>query len=180
MKELTRLIGDLRALYEKISVLRLRSRMESRTPGRPSAEDVDIAGPLKTYIETTAADGGESGAFLDTDSGSDGLVEQESDAGFLGTGRRLFGDLSNWWRLGGRGSRIMEPHMAEKLQKSATEHINRALLLGKQGKVGAAKVHADLAESAVKAAAQYMGEAEYQAFKAQVRERLAQLCGYIA
>ncbi len=175
MQDLNGLISDLRALYAKISVLRLRSRMETRRSQSGSAADVDVAGRLKTFIGNATPEDTESDAQAGTKSDSEGPTFEEQVADFFGEKRQLFEDLSNWWRQRGSGTPVMEPYMGEKLQKSAMEHINRALRLAKQGKVKAAEVHAELAESAVKAAAQYMEEPEYGAFKAQVQERLGKL-----
>jgi hypothetical protein len=55
MQDLAAMSGDLRALCSKISVLRIKSRLEARPPHSRSAADVDVVGPLKAYIEHAAA-----------------------------------------------------------------------------------------------------------------------------
>jgi len=149
--------------------------METRPTGSVAAADVDVAGRLKTYIDHTAPQGAGSGAAAGSDPGPQDPAFEAQEADFLGERKKLFEDLSNWWKRRGSSTPIMEPYMGEKLQKSAMEHINRALRLAKLGNADAAAVHAELAESAVKAAAQYMDEPEYGVFKAQVEERLEKL-----
>jgi hypothetical protein len=172
------LISDLRQLYFTISSLIIRRRMDHRELGGGDTSDITVAGSLKSHIEIT-----NNQAPQEFGNSTDLPVispPQQLDAPRAGntsvTGNALVGagffkELSNW--LKNRNSvPAVEPHIAEKLKASAEEHINKAISMAKQGKLEAAKLHADLAESAVRTAADYMSKDDYQDFKKYVHDRL--------
>lgn len=60
-----------------------------------------------------------------------------------------------------KSSSITQPHMGDKLKASAWEHIHSAIRFAKQGQVGKAKLHADIAGHALEEAGHYMNDEEY-------------------
>ena len=62
--------------------------------------------------------------------------------------------------------------MSETLKESAWNHMRCALRLAKQGQIHSAKIHANIADQAVKEVAHFMPEDEYEAFSAEIKKAL--------
>jgi len=62
--------------------------------------------------------------------------------------------------------------MGRKMRTNTLEHINKALALGRQGNEQGARVHAELAERCMQAAADNMSDEEFRRFRAEVEARL--------
>ena len=69
----------------------------------------------------------------------------------------------------------MQPPVSHKLQASVWEHLNTSLRLARQGEAQTAKLHADVANNALKEAARYMPKDEYAEFYGQVETRLKEM-----
>ena len=52
------------------------------------------------------------------------------------------------------------------------DHINKAISFARTGNEKAARIHADLAESAMKTAGRYMSDEEYSRFREEVEARM--------
>jgi hypothetical protein len=63
--------------------------------------------------------------------------------------------------------------MAEKMRANTLDHLNRALILARLGQGDGARIHADLAETAMETAVRYMSQEEYRALEAEVERRLS-------
>ena len=85
------------------------------------------------------------------------------------------GDLSNplsdFFKKNNAYSELASP-LGEKLKTSAWEHTHSAIRLAHQGEFSKAKLHADLANSAVHELGHYMSEADFIAFKRAVKAEL--------
>ena len=68
-------------------------------------------------------------------------------------------------------------YMGEKLKDSTWSHIHTALLHARQGDVSNAKLHADIANGALKEAAHYMTEEDYNVFCGEVAKAFKELEG---
>ncbi len=175
--ELTALIQTLRQVYFRVSSSLLQRRMDRTKLGGGDTSNINIAEPLRKHIDIlTAQKSSDSGYEVDeagalhpenTDISDTARATGEATT----RGGWSFNDLATWIKKRG-GLPVMEPHIAEKLKNSARQHINEALRLARQGKNEAAKVHAELAENAVKTAAHYMSEDAYHDFKMYVLDRL--------
>ena len=88
---------------------------------------------------------------------------------------RRFGALARFFKREKPRSSVLQPHLSEKLKKSIREHINTALRFARQGDVSSAKIHANLANNALKEIAHYMSEEEYASFEAEVEKRLEEI-----
>lgn len=64
------------------------------------------------------------------------------------------------------------PHISDQLQRRTMEHINLSLGLAREGRKDAAKLHIDLAQSAMHTASRFMSHDEYDAFAQKVERRL--------
>ena len=175
---LERLISDLRHLYLKISSLIIRSRTDHRGLGGGDTSDITVAESLHSHIKIS-----NNQAPLESGNSTDlpvisppekSDVPRAADASVKGNGmvgEGFFKELSNWLK-NRSGVPVVEPHIAGELKASAEEHIHKAIIAAKQSKVEAAKLHSDLAESAVRTAADFMSKDDYQDFKRDVHDRL--------
>ncbi|MBT8439763.1 MAG: hypothetical protein HKP55_07055 [Gammaproteobacteria bacterium] len=64
------------------------------------------------------------------------------------------------------------PHMSEQMQRNTIDHINTALHLARKRDQSGARLHIELAESAMHTAGRFMSHDEYQAFELKIEERL--------
>jgi hypothetical protein len=72
------------------------------------------------------------------------------------------------------GHRDEDLGMGDKLRESAWSHLHSALLYARQGDAGRAKLHADIAHQALKEAAHYLSEEEFEALSNQLEQALAE------
>ena len=70
-----------------------------------------------------------------------------------------------------------DPYMGDKLKDSTWSHIHTALLQARQGDTSNAKLHADIANQALKEAAHYMSEEDYKVFCEEVTKTFKELEG---
>lgn len=178
VRELQGLIQALLGLYSQVSSRLLSSRMETRHESTAGRDGLPIEDLLGDHIERTAAesappDGANapdkpppaSPAADHRPAASAKKAHQER------SGLGLFGALSNYFGRH-RSSAQTEPYLREKMRQNTVDHINKALVLAKQGDAKGAKVHAGLAESAMQTAGDYMSDEEYLQFEEEVGTRL--------
>ena len=60
-----------------------------------------------------------------------------------------------------KSSSIIQPHIGDKLKKSAWEHIHASIRCAKQGSIKKAKLHADIAGNAIEEAGHFMNDSDY-------------------
>ena len=65
--------------------------------------------------------------------------------------------------------------MGKKLKDSTWSHIHTALMQARKGDVSTAKLHADIANGALKEAAHYMSEADYKLLCSEVEKSFEEL-----
>ncbi len=70
-----------------------------------------------------------------------------------------------------------DPYMGDKLKDSTWSHIHTALLHARQGEVITAKLHADIANEALKEAAHYMSEEDHKVLCEEVAKAFKELEG---
>jgi len=87
--------------------------------------------------------------------------------------RGKFGALSGYYSR----KAIVEnhPHMDKVLRDRTMEHISTALQLARRGHQDSAKLHINLAESAMHTASRFMDHDDYEDFERQVEQRLESL-----
>jgi len=64
------------------------------------------------------------------------------------------------------------PHMSEQMQKNTMDHINTALHLARKGDQSGARLHIELAESAMHTAGRFMDHDDYRSFEEKIELRL--------
>lgn len=176
--ELQALIHSLQTLYLQISSRLLYSRMVTKSEPTASRESPQIQDLLANRINRAAATSEET-ARADTEKEPALTVPASTGGSIPPTGARdpghtrptLFNALSGYFTRR-RSSVHFHPFMREKMQANTLEHINKALALARQGHAQGARIHAELAESAMKTAGEYMSDDEYHRFRDDVETRL--------
>ena len=167
------LLDALTSLYMRIGGRLLHGRMSSgENTGQVRETDIEAklerrlhdvsARAMEEQDRSSAASSGEPADIQP--STSEPAPNKRGKLGRLG--KRLVSGLSR------RPTVQSQLHLSEKMQASTWEHINKAQLLARQGKMESARMHAGLAESAMRTAARYMGEDEYSAFEKDVEARI--------
>jgi hypothetical protein len=178
--EIKTLIGTLQQLYSRLveMIIGVRGRIGSTKGGGGSKQDV--ANLLSDRLDKLAAASereGESsrGEQIGTDErNSPGVGEQRSHQ------RPSEGEAAPEFtqHFHDRGAdELVGASVGEKIKSRALEHINKALLLARQGDRANARLHAEIANGAVKEASRFMTEGEYQEFVDLITERLSKFEG---
>jgi hypothetical protein len=179
MSEVQTLLRSLLGLYSQVSSRLLNSRMSTKRQSGTSREGIPIERLLDEHIgqtEATTTQGSRSSAVADDPAEAPSTRGNESRSalgkgGSVRPGTGLFGALSQYFDRH-RSSTQSEPLVREQMRSRTLDHINKALVLAKQGDAERARIHAGLAETAMRTAAEYMSDEEYGEFKGQVETRL--------
>lgn len=183
--ELHALMNALQHLYLSISSKLVTRRIEPRAPSAMAGDSADIAASLDAHLgqqaeasqralaERAAQVNGQAEQAIASE-GEQHVKRHRPEGKRSGLG--LFGVLSKHFRRGAaKGDALAS--LGEKMKANTTDHINKALRLARQGNAQGAKMHAELAENAMKTASAYMPEDEYKAFKEMVENRLKSIIG---
>jgi hypothetical protein len=180
-KKMESLIKAIMQLYMEISSRLFQLRVENFRTRTGPGPDIDLAGPLidrlSEYVAESANRIGEAASAATEQApphqASSGENRPNSSSTPsprvtppLAPGKRgpsLFHDA---------GVLSSQPSVGEQLKKQTFRYISQAVDCARQGKVEAAEVCAEHAESAFKLAAQYLSEDEYRSFAEQVLSRL--------
>jgi hypothetical protein len=172
------LIRQLRNLYARMAMGTLEARREKLTgTGQQGGEDV--ARLLSEHLERLAAakrpDDSPKAPGIDPAASAGGEVGDRSSRNRSALdNERPVGELSNHFHelevaeLTGEG-------VGEGVKRRVLEHINTALRLARRGDPAGARIHADIARSAMREAVHYLSGEEYRQFTAAVKERLERL-----
>lgn len=87
---------------------------------------------------------------------------------------RTLSGLAKYFKTNGT-ERIMQPYLSEKLQNSTWEHIHTAIRLAHQGDQKNARLHADIANNALKEVAHYMTREGYKELVGEIHRELSKL-----
>jgi len=172
------LINALRELFTQMASRLLHERLQRQNGSVKKRGSVPIRSLMAKHIaesaeragqqqraageESRAASAPASGGFADT-----GALKGGSEP----TRPGVFSDLSQRFARH-RSQAKLEPFMAEKMRANTLEHVNKALALARQGNAQGAQIHAELAETAMETAGEYMSDDEYGWLKETVEARL--------
>jgi hypothetical protein len=173
--EFKSLIGTLQQLYSRLvqMVIGVRRQIIPKTGAGASEQGVENL--LSERLEKLAAVSEQKGESSDEDAAPEalhsapGVGAQRSHEGR--TGAAAAPDFTQHFHDRG-ADELVGASVGEKITSRALEHMNKALLLARKGDRANARLHADIANSAVKEAARYMSEGEYREFVNMVKERL--------
>ena len=73
----------------------------------------------------------------------------------------------------------LHPHVSDQMQRSAMDHINMSFYLARKGDKFGAKLHVELAESAVHTASRFMTEEQYRCFEKNMMTRVESVVDFI-
>ena len=176
------LLDALRGLYSQMAALVWNKRLQSYRPDSGRHVELDIAAELFHQISELAE--AQPVKLHDTGAAAASQVAQPHAENPSSTPHHPFdpspatpkepGRLSEHFEAGRNGSELA-PGLSGTLQKRTWEHIHAALRLARQGDARAAKLHADLANSAFAEAAHYMSNEDIAGFAAEVKHKLEEL-----
>ena len=168
LRELKALIDLLSGLYMKMSTRLWLDRLNKEKYSNIPGETGNIGDSLEEYFERTAADPSASVSATPAESHWD---EAPHRPAVIPADQSIVSRLARFFRRKNRPGHL-PPQLGEKLQSSALEHINKAMRLSRQGNREGAKLHARLAEDAMREAGRYMQDDAYLDFKQKVETRL--------
>lgn len=170
------LTAALQSLYAQVATRLLLGRMGTAEQHKTGRDALPIADLINDRIDDSAPA---------TDTAEENLSRDEpalpSSPMGLSPGirslvsRRMLPDMFNGLKqrlTQLRGSEPLEPFMRERMRKNALDHVNKALILARRGQAEGARLHAELAENAMRTAGEYMSDEEYRQFREELEARL--------
>jgi hypothetical protein len=179
MGKLEGLLRSLRELYAEIASHLLKGRLQKQAGAREARAHLPIADLLAEQITRQTAKSLEQGqqkaAVFDAASVAasaqgempdrlKGRAATDSNPGLFSVLSRRFARHRSQARL--------DPFMAEKMRTNTIDHLNRALMLARSGQTEGSRIHAELAESAMKTASDYMSDEEFRQLRREAEARL--------
>jgi hypothetical protein len=178
--EIKTLIGTLQALYSRLAqmVIGVRGQAGPKKGGGGSEQGVENL--LSERMEKLVAVSEREGKGFKGEA-TPGTLHSPPSVGAQRSHRRPpegAAEPEFTQHFHDRGAdELVGASVGEKIKSRALEHMNKALLLARKGDRENARLHADIANSAVKEAARYMSEGEYGEFVNLVKERLSKFEG---
>ena len=179
VEEIRALIRSLRSLSTQIASRLVNGRLLESSESRPARASVPISELLTDHIAEAstastapgqADDGAAPEEWLPDNPSSDSFVQapgtQRQSRGFT-----VFSALSKRFS-GHHSSAHLQAFMREKMRKNTLDHVNKALALARHGNADGAKIHAGLAENAMRTAGEYMSDDDYAQFRRDVEHRM--------
>ena len=172
------LISSLQQLLHSLAIKMRFSHLSKSSIGEPKGE-VNLWSKLGDYIEHTS----QSAEDPDMQLGShltEGVKEtNHSLHEYLEGKPPEESELSQYYHR--KAVRVeMHPHMGEQMQHNTMDHINSALHLARKGDLQGARLHIELAESAMHMGGRYMSHDEYAVFENKVHKRIDALFSHEA
>ena len=167
------LLDELQRLWWELRTLFWNRRLH---PGKPEGEVGQSPGPLQPLSDLLDIEV----AQAEPRQNSSRSAAADDDVAVSAAGKKkpllnraigFFDELSGYLR-GKRRATSLQPSVAEKLRKSAWEHVRTAARAAKEGNTEKAKLYAGLADNAIKEAARYMPAEDFRAFRQEVEESL--------
>jgi len=167
------LLLTLQKLYSRMVSRTLRHRMSSTRKASPAETKHDIAAMLSDHISELAVTSESSikGMPEEQTAPKNGIQSQTSPSTSTPKAGGKLSGLAKYFRRR-PSTPLMQRHVGAKIKKRARDHIYSSLLLASEGDAEAARIHANIADLAMKESANYMSAEEYATFVADMREHL--------
>lgn len=173
----TDLLVILRRLYSRIISLYLKARASTSANSDTTGMSHNFVLPLSDYIEKLAAN-----AEMNKGDAVDSLVNNVKGNGAKNPAS-LNREHSAEIALGELSTHLRNSHMhsgvslntGDKLIQSTWEHFHASIRSANKGDVKTARLHAELANNALKEAAHYLPESVYSSFSKEVMEALKEI-----
>jgi hypothetical protein len=160
------LIDALHHLVITVST-RLRHTQIHRSPMGDARGNYDIRGTLGSHVEKILS---ERQPHTNSRPKREGTAKDPAQhEGTVATAKG-FNQLSEHSKR--QAVNQLLPSMNQQLQRTTMEHINISLILARAGNTEGARLHIDLAESAMHTAGRFMSHKEYEIFEKKVEHRL--------
>jgi len=164
---INRLLHDLKILYYKLCALDLHKRINTYHHKTSTNEAPDIPALLTNHIDklTPISKSDRAGAASTTESMSSIRQTRSDNAKQLSMQPRgIIKVVSDFIlpKITYTKIKTSDQYMGEKLKNSTWSHIHTATLHARQGDTINAKLHAKIANDALKEAAHYMSKADYE------------------
>jgi len=178
---INRLLYNLYKLYYKLCDRDLRKRMSIYHRNTSANDTPDISTSVKNNFDKLAPDSKPSSAAASSVAvkSSNKSAKPSSEKQPSTQPGWLNKVVSGFNRPKNKFASKIAPnqYMGEKLKDSTWSHIHTALLHARQGDVSNAKLHADIANDALKEAAHYMTEEDYKVLCAEVAKAFKEIEG---
>ena len=170
--ETNKLIHALHDLFLKVSNFELVKRISSYR--HKSASGLDISAPLSKHIDKLVVENKRTISQLPnavtnrsyTEHEFQKIVSASSQSSRLK--KKLDGLARHYKKSAGKTESAQ--YMGERLKSSTWSHLHVASMEARRGDAVAAKIHADIANQALKEAAHYMSDEEYKVFCGEVNK----------
>jgi hypothetical protein len=171
--DLSGLLDTLHRLYLQISGRLLHRRLQP-PPADGPVRDIDIANQMDARLAQVATLAREQQTEQGQSQSVDSPAARANPESASQPTPGLMETQEGVQAPGGRRGAVAasQPQLGEKMQAATWEHINKAQLFARQGKLESARLHAGLAQNAMETASRYMGDEEYAAFKTDVDARV--------
>jgi len=175
--DINRLIHALHGLYLKISAFNLLKRINCYRNNTCSTLNSDISNPLEKHINKLAEESKQGIASSNITIRSSTEVESQEtkkNKKPLTRLKKILGGLTRYFKMSARKIESNQ-YMSDRLKASTWDHIHTALMQARNGGVTTARLHADIANQALKEAGHYMSEENYKEFFNEVKAELNKL-----
>ncbi|TNF37416.1 MAG: hypothetical protein EP315_02670 [Gammaproteobacteria bacterium] len=176
--DINELLRSLHSLFSHVARLDLQKRIETWKQQPGNNQPQDIAAPLSDYIDKLATShSAASSTAGEADHASTAQPvpgETSSSTQKASVVNGFSTNLSEYLKSHPMHS-DSDIYLGEKLRASTWSHIHTALLKARQGDVKAARVHADIANQAMKEAAHYLSEETFRQFADEIARALEEL-----
>jgi len=163
---LQRLLGNISSQLRQMQLLKFQM---GQTKG-----NVDIWGRLGPFLEQAPVIASDEAPLSAKPEYEQEQQQQQHSLGLcsLERGREL-SELGKYYQR--KAGTEFQPQMGEKLQQNTITHINSSLILARKGDKEGARLHIQLAESAMHTAGRFMSREEYAIFEEKVELRLTDI-----
>ena len=165
---LSDMLETLHRLFLDVSA-KLRHRHIKNSKMSDPKGDVDIWGKIGHFLEATPELSEEDMLHLQDEHIHKSNKNEKLHRPSVEEGAQL-SELGKYYQ---RKVRVeTHPHMSDQMQKNTIDHINTALHLARKGDQTGARLHIELAESAMHTAGRFMDHDEYRGFEEKIEQRL--------
>ena len=171
-RETNTLIHALHDLFLKVSNFELVKRVSAYHHKSVSA--LDISAPLSKHIDKLVVENRRTksrvaNAVTSRSSAERKLQKIVSASSKPSRLNKMLDGLARHYKRSA-GKTESNQYMGERLKSSTWSHLHVASMEARRGNVAAAKIHADIANQALKEAVNYMSDEEYEVFSGQVNK----------
>lgn len=178
--DINELLRSVHSLFSKVSLLDLQKRTSSYKQQAGRETQKDIATPLSSYIDKLSA--GQPAitsthpVISEEPEEISGATPQEApqENPQIPSTAVIPNDLSDYLKSHSQHS-DSEGYIGDKLKASTWSHIHTAILKAREGDPKTAKLHADIANQAMKEAVHYMSDEEFVKFSEEIDRALSEL-----